>query len=92
MRERAYGDESGNISAAELTLYFIIDERSRELHWEAQRRTDLIRFDLFSGDAFVWKWKGGVKDGKATGSQYELLAIPASDIALNPNLEQNPEF
>jgi hypothetical protein len=92
IRQRAYSDNSGNIASGDLTLDFIIDERSRELHWEAQRRTDLIRFGLFSGDAYVWQWKGGVKDGKSTGDQYKLLPIPASDIALNPNLEQNPEF
>src|SRR6188768_2537636 len=48
LRERAYGDDSGNIIAADLTLDFILDERARELHWEAHRRTDLIRYEQFT--------------------------------------------
>ena len=40
LRERAFGDSSGNISAGELDLDFIIDERARELYWEGHRRTD----------------------------------------------------
>lgn len=92
LRERAHGDNDANITAADLTLEFLIDERSRELYWEAQRRTDLVRFGLLTGDDFVWDWKGGVKQGKITGDQYDLLPIPSSDIAVNPNLKQNPQF
>ena len=44
LRERANGDKSGNISGSDLTLDFILAERSRELYWEGQRRSDLIRF------------------------------------------------
>ena len=33
LRTRAYGDATGNITAAQLTLQFIIDERGRELFW-----------------------------------------------------------
>ncbi len=62
IRTRAYGDTSGNINQGQLDLNFIIDERSRELYWEAHRRTDLIRFGLFTdsetNDArAVWPWK-----------------------------------
>ncbi|MCK5170045.1 MAG: RagB/SusD family nutrient uptake outer membrane protein, partial [Bacteroidales bacterium] len=49
LRDRAYGDNSGNISNAQLTLDFILDERARELYWESHRRTDLIRYDKFTG-------------------------------------------
>ena len=34
IRERGFGGSSGQISSGELTLDFIIDERSRELYWE----------------------------------------------------------
>src|SRR5690606_10425274 len=34
LRERAYGNTSGNISSGDLTLNFILAERSRELYWE----------------------------------------------------------
>jgi hypothetical protein len=92
IRERAYGDESGNISAGELTLNFIIDERARELYWEGHRRTDLIRYGLLTGGTYLWPWKGGVKDGTATDSKYNLMPIPASDKGANPNLEQNTGY
>jgi starch-binding outer membrane protein, SusD/RagB family len=92
IRERAYGDNSGNIQASDLTLDFILDERGRELHWEAQRRTDLIRHGKFTGDSYLWDWKGGVKAGASTDEYFNVFPIPSADIAVNPNLEQNPEY
>ncbi len=92
LRERAYGDKSADITADQLTLPFILDERARELYWEAQRRTDLIRFGEFTGGKYLWPWKGGAKDGIATDSHYDLYPIPASDITANPTLVQNPGY
>ncbi|HEY5746866.1 MAG TPA: RagB/SusD family nutrient uptake outer membrane protein [Chryseolinea sp.] len=92
LRARAYGNSNGNIAAADLTLPFILDERGRELYWEAQRRTDLIRFGVFSGDAYLWDWKGNVKDGASTQTHYSIFPIPASDRAVNTNLVQNPGY
>ncbi len=91
LRERAYGDTSGNIAEADLNLDFIIDERSRELYWEGHRRTDLIRFDRFS-DNGVWQWKGGVQQGATTESFRDLMPLPATDLGINTNLEQNPGY
>ena len=91
LRLRAYGDTSGNISESDLTLDFIIDERSRELYWEAHRRTDLIRFDQFS-DNGVWQWKGGVQQGTTTESFRDLMPLPSTDLGINTNLEQNPGY
>ena len=91
LRERSYGNTGGNISAGNLTLDFILDERSRELHWEGHRRTDLIRFGQFS-TAGVWPWKGGVKEGKTTESFRDIYPIPSSDMIANPNLVQNPGY
>jgi hypothetical protein len=91
LRERAYGDTSGNIGQGDLTLDFIIDERARELYWEAHRRTDLIRFDQFS-DNGVWQWKGGVQQGTTTESFRDLMPLPATDLGINTNLEQNPGY
>ncbi|MGF7140348.1 RagB/SusD family nutrient uptake outer membrane protein [Roseimarinus sediminis] len=87
VRTRAYTDESGNITAGELTLDFILDERARELYWESHRRTDLVRYKLLTGGDYIWPWKGGVKEGKATDAKYRVFPIPASDIIANPNLE-----
>ncbi len=92
IRERAYGDASGDITANQLTLDFILDERGRELYWEATRRTDLIRFGKFTGGDYLWPWKGGVKEGIATDSKFNLFPIPSSDLTANPNLVQNPGY
>jgi len=92
LRERAYGDTSGNISSTDLTLDFILDERGRELYWEAHRRTDLIRFGKFTGSAYLWDWKGNVKEGASTGDHFDLFPLPASDRAVNTNLDQNPGY
>jgi len=87
VRERAYGNKDGNINEAQLTLQFIIDERARELYWESCRRTDLIRFGQFTGDAYIWQWKGGVSNGRATDSKYNNYPIPTAELAANPNMK-----
>lgn len=92
LRERAYGDTSGNISAGELTLDFIIDERARELYYEGHRRQDLIRFGLFTGSTYNWPWKGGVVNGTSIPSHYDLYPIPLEALQANPNQEQNPGY
>lgn len=92
LRERAYGDASGNISQGDLTLQFIIDERARELYWEGHRRTDLIRFGQFTGSQYVWAWKGNTQEGTGTSDFYSLYPIPASDVNSNTNLTQNPGY
>jgi starch-binding outer membrane protein, SusD/RagB family len=92
LRARAYGDNSGNITDAELTLDFILDERSRELFFEGHRRTDLIRFGKFSGDGYLWPWKGNVKEGAATSAHLNLYPIPSADLGANPTLEQNAGY
>jgi len=93
LRQRAYGDNSGDLaSTTDLTLNFLIDERAREFLWEAQRRTDLIRFGMFSESTYVWPWKGGTAAGTSTDSHLNLFPIPASDLGANPNLDQNDEY
>ena len=63
LRTRAYTNTSGNISAGQFTLDFILDERGRELYWEGFRRTDLIRYNKFVEGTYLWPWKGGVSSG-----------------------------
>jgi hypothetical protein len=71
---------------------FILAERARELYWEGQRRTDLIRFGKFSDGDYVWPWKGGVKEGISTPAYLNLFPIPATDLNANPNLKQNTGY
>lgn len=92
IRQRAYGNATGNINASQLTLNFMIDERGRELYWEALRRTDLIRFGLFTGGTYLWDFKGNVQNGTATDAHLNIFPIPASDRQLNSNLQQNPGY
>jgi hypothetical protein len=92
LRERAYNGPAGNIAQGDLTLDFLLDERARELKWEAHRRTDLIRFGRFTGGEYLWPWKGGVKEGRAVEPFRVLYPIPTSDIIANPNLTQNDGY
>lgn len=92
LRQRAYGDNSGDITDGEMDLDFILDERARELFWECHRRTDLVRFGKFTGGDYVWTWKGNVKGGTSTESYRDLYPIPDNDINANPNLEQNSGY
>ena len=89
IRERAYGNSSGNINDGELNLDFILDERARELYWEGHRRTDLIRFGQFTNGTYVWPWKGKAFDGTQVPAYRNLYPIPSADMNANPNLKQN---
>lgn len=87
LRERAYGDNTGNVGSIDLN--FILDERARELYWEGYRRTDLIRYGKFTTSAYLWPWKGGVKSGTSVGAYRTLYPLPSKDLSSNPNLVQN---
>ncbi|RZL14181.1 MAG: RagB/SusD family nutrient uptake outer membrane protein [Hymenobacter sp.] len=93
LRDRAYGNQSGRITAADLTATnFILDERGRELYWEGSRRTDLVRFGRFTTASYLWPWKGGVSAGQAVSNNLNLYPIPSTDIVANPTLVQNPGY
>lgn len=92
VRERAYGSNEGNYTALP-DLNEMLRERGRELYWEGQRRTDLIRFGKFTSGDYLWPWKGGVKDGAAVKEIYKLYPIPEADRQANPaNLKQNTGY
>jgi len=92
IRTRAYGNASGNIASGQLTLQFILDERGRELYWEGFRRTDLVRYGLFTSSTYVWPFKGGVAGGTGVADYRNIYPIPDADRAVNPNLTQNPGY
>ena len=92
LRDRAFGNNTGRISQSELNLDFILDERSRELYWEAHRRSDLIRFGCFT-QKVAWTYKGGTLEGNPNvSSKYNLYPISDKDLTSNPNLVQNPGY
>jgi starch-binding outer membrane protein, SusD/RagB family len=94
IRTRAYGGSTaGNLTTtSDLTLQFILDERGREFLWEGFRRTDLIRYGLFTSASYVWPFKGGVPAGSGVADYRNLMPIPEADRAANPNLTQNPGY
>ncbi len=92
VRTRAYGNTSGNITAAQLTDQFLLNERGREFYYEAQRRTDLIRFGQFTNGTYTWAWKGGVYNGTTTDSHLNIFPIPGDEVSANPNIKQNAGY
>lgn len=82
---------TGLAPATSITLQDILDERGRELYWEAQRRTDLIRFGKFS-TGYNWAWKGGAQNGKDIDKKYEVFPISTRHLTGNSSLVQNTGY
>jgi hypothetical protein len=73
----------GATPLAAATLDNLLDERGRELYWEGWRRQDLIRFGKYLA---TWQ-------EKPTDDPKNLLfPIPSNQLAVNPNLTQNPGY
>jgi len=89
LRTRA---NSSSVTQSQITLDFVLDERSRELHWEGHRRQDLIRFNKFTGGVYNWAWKGNGSAGISIPGHLKLFPIPEASLASNPNLTQNPGY
>ncbi len=92
IRTRAFGNTSGNITTAQLTPQFILDERAREFYYEAHRRTDLVRFGQFTDGTYKWQWKGGTFSGAKTSSHLDIFPIPGDEVSANQNIKQNPKY
>jgi len=91
IRERAYGDTTADFAALP-PVDTILAERGRELMFEAGRRTDLVRFGLFSTGTYLWAWKNNVPGGAALAAGRDLYPLPANELIANPNLQQNPGY
>ncbi|MBN4085082.1 RagB/SusD family nutrient uptake outer membrane protein [Flavobacteriaceae bacterium AH-315-B10] len=92
LRLRAYGNSSGNISSGDLTLDFVLAERSKELYWEGQRRTDLVRYNYFTTSSFLWPFKGNIPNGSSVDQYRNIFPLPINVLATNPNLTQNEGY
>lgn len=90
LRTRANNPQ--NISASDLTLDLILNERLVELHWEGHRRQDLIRYNRFAGGSYNWNWKGNSSKGVSIPNSFNLYPIPNVSLAANPNLTQNAGY
>jgi hypothetical protein len=71
-------------SLSSINLDILFDERGRELWWENWRRQDMIRFRKF---LLPFQEKNYQSDPK-----YLLFPIPYDQLAVNPNLTQNPGY
>lgn len=80
------------LSAASIDDQTLIDEWSRETFFEGRRRSDLVRFGLFTGSKYLWSFKGGVPDGTGVVPLYNIYPVPAIDVSGNPAITQNPGY
>lgn len=75
-----------------LTKQDLIDEWAREFYTEGRRRSDLIRFGMFTGNTYNWAWKGGIAKGQSVDIHYRYYPIPQDDINNNTNMHQNTGY
>ena len=87
LRSRANASQITSID--EQTL---IDEWCKEFYMEGRRRSDLVRFGLFTGSTYLWDFKGGQAGGSGVESKYAIYPIPDDDLAGNPNMTQNDGY
>ncbi|SKB29075.1 Starch-binding associating with outer membrane [Parapedobacter luteus] len=87
-RERAFSPEDwpeARYTTATLTMDELLEERGREFIFEGKRRTDIIRFGKFTHGTW-WDHQPTNDPNK------EIYPIPHTQIAINPNLVQNPGY
>lgn len=87
LRTRAHA-----VNMTSIDKNILIDEWCREFYMEGRRRSDLVRFGLFTGSKYLWDFKGGVPGGTGVDSHYAIYPIPSTDIAGNPNMSQNAGY
>lgn len=80
-------------NTSEYNLNNLIDERSRELYWENVRRTDLIRFDKFTGNNYNWAWKNNIRNGGSIPEYMKLFPLPSDVVATyGSKMKQNDGY
>ena len=83
---------AGATALTELDANNLLQEWGREFYTEGRRRTDLIRFNKFTGNSYLWAWKGGVATGAPVDAHYAVFPIPLDDINNNHNMHQNKDY
>ena len=81
-----------DLQATSVDNQTLIDEWCREFFMEGRRRSDLVRFGLFSGSKYLWSFKGGVPNGSGIESHFDIYPIPGNETKNNPNMTQNPKY
>jgi hypothetical protein len=71
---------------------YLVRERAVELSWEGFRRSDLIRWDLFHSNTYLWKWKGGSYNGQGFPEYKLVFDFPSSELVSNSNLTHKPGY
>lgn len=80
-------DRAGMPRVPVLTESVLLNERMCELYLEGHRRSDLIRFGRYTGNAYLWSWKNGVYEGSSLPEYRALYPIPyqyESTVGQNP--------
>lgn len=89
-----YVQERANrqIKASSVDEQTLIDEWCREFYLEGRRRSDLVRFGLFTGSKYLWSFKGGSENGQGIPTKFDIYPIPGDEMKNNPNMTQNPKY
>ena len=84
VRARNFDENSDNRELDNLDLDEMLAVRGREMMGEYFRRSDMIRFGVFTSGS--WQFKDPSEDFR------NLFPIPAAQLQANPNLVQNPGY
>ena len=87
LRQRAHA-----VVLGEATLSDLADEWCREFYLEGRRRSDLIRFGLYTGDDYLWTGKGGNDYGQALKSYRSLMPMPDEVLIEHLQFTQNAGY
>lgn len=98
-REQTGQKDAGKVTASDMTMDFLLDERIRELVSEENRRYTLCRTGKLAErvQMIISNWAEKADNKKITGfdpAVHTLLPLPLSEIQLNKDavLEQNPGY
>ena len=86
------GRANRDLKASSVDEQTLIDEWCREFYMEGRRRSDLVRFGLFTGSKYLWSFKGGSENGQGIPTKCNIYPIPGDEIKNNPNMSQNPKY